>query len=383
MKTAFPIKTHHSIHHIDSTEWDNLDHKSPFTSYAFLSALEQSGATSFENGWRPHIIAVYDGAQKLQAALIGHIKYHSYGEYIFDWNIAQAYEQAGHQYYPKFCSSIPFTPVNTNKLLFKPGVAQAELFPLIIMQLESDIQLSSFHHLFLSADTVTTLKTHHYIPRASIQYHWTNPGYHHFDHFLLDCTSSKRKMIRKEREKVSASGLKIMTIEPEDMIQYAQLVYTLYLETIRKKGSIAYLNHLFFQTIFRSLKKDIHLEIAFEDSSPIAFSLFFKSPSALYGRYWGIQNEKEESYPFLHFEMCYYRGIDFCINQQIPLFEAGAQGIHKISRGFKPVEISSAHKFTDKRWHDLVSTYMHQEMHDMKQIIIDHSKLLPYRLGRE
>jgi uncharacterized protein len=381
MSKYFQINILDSIQKVSKSDWDQLSHDTPFTSYDFLLALEQSGATSLDRGWKPIITLLQDSKQVLQMAMLGHLKSHSYGEYIFDWNIAEAYQQAREQYYPKYCSSIPFTPVNASKILIRRGGQQELSLSEFIKHFETQISMNSYHHLFITAEIQKNLIDCDYIPRLSVQYHWINQDYKSFEDFLLECHSSKRKMMKKERRKVSQYDIEIISIKPEEMASYSNTVFKFYLETINKKGAIAYLNETFFEMILRSLKHSLVLEIAFLNGQPIAFSLFFKTNQALYGRYWGVDDEQEENYPFLHFEMCYYRGIDFCIMNKLPLFEAGAQGIHKISRGFRPTRIHSSHKFSNLKWHQLVEKYMQEERNEVLKIIQEQSKLLPFHLG--
>jgi uncharacterized protein len=382
MNKSFQIKILNSIQEIDKAEWSLLDHESPFTSYEFLQALEISKSTTLERGWIPQIGTFRNFEGELLCVIYGHIKNHSYGEYIFDWNLAQAYEQSGYSYYPKFCSSIPFSPVTTKKILVKKSVIDSINISQCLKEFDEQLKLNSYHHLFISRELQSRLQKNQYIPRSSLQYHWRNQNYHSFQDFLNRCTSSKRKMIQKERKKVQSLDLIIKRVEGDQLILMSQKIYKLYLSTIYKKGAIAYLNEDFFRHLFSTLEKNILLEIAVDSddlNEPLAFSLFLYSDKALYGRYWGIKTEKEEIYPQLHFEMCYYRGIDFCIEKHLELFEAGAQGEHKISRGFEPTVINSAHKFTNPKWNELIENYMRSEAIEIDSIIKELTKRLPFK----
>ncbi len=336
--------------------------------YDFFSSLEDSGSIGAEAGWLPSIISDED------CLLINFIKSHSYGEYIFDWEWARAFEQYGVPYYPKMTSMLPLTPVTTSHFVMKEFdetkaqrlLDQAENFT-------AQNKLSSSHYLFLSKKEIPFFEKNNYLLRHSFQYHFENKNYENFEHFLLDLKTKKAKNLTQERD---FPELLITQYTGENLrSEHAERMYQFYLSTIDKKNSNSYLKPAFFKLIFERMKNHILYVEATHDGNSIAGSLFFYDSHRLYGRYWGSNRDVQN----LHFELCYYQGMDFCFKQKIPLFEAGAQGEHKISRGFRPVVIHSAHKINHSGFSEAIEKFITSEKKGVEAIIKELSERLPFK----
>ena len=344
-------------------EMDNLG--SPFLSYDFLQTLEESKSVGEGTGWSP--IYITDPGK---SALFTFIKEHSYGEYIFDWDWANFYHQYNVPYYPKLTSMIPFTSVTTPHFLGEPSQKVMETYH----DFYDENDFSSSHFLFLTVDELAFYKSLDYLIRDSFQYHFINKPYSCFDEFLSDIKNKKAKQIKKERAFSEDIGFHQFTGD-ELTTEHADEMYDFYRETIRNKEAIAYLTKSFFTNIFKRLKKNIYYVQATREGIPIAGSLYFFSEDRLYGRYWGAR----EDIPNLHFELCYYQGIEFCIKKGFSVFEAGAQGEHKISRGFRPVKTYSAHKFKHPEFHRAIAKYIEDERKQIEVIMSQLSERLPFK----
>ena len=356
-----------SIHQIDAAHWNALcppDY--PFVRYEFLAALEDSGCTSSATGWQTqHLLIIADG--QLLAALPGYIKSHSYGEYVFDWSWADAYRRHGFHYYPKWINAIPFTPCVGPRLLCKSHARSAELIHFIAQALTTQCitqELSGWHCLFPDPDMSAQLRNHHIAQRLGCQFHWFNRGYNSFDDFLAQMTSRKRKNIAKERRQVMEQGFVFeaktgSALTPQDW----EIFYALYRTTyLKRSGHNGYLNEAFFQQLGATMHDNLVLINATRpdaDSVPrvIAASLFMRDDNTLYGRYWGCFEE----YQFLHFETCYYQGIDYAIANQLTRFDGGAQGEHKIARGFEPVITHSNHWIKEQGFRTAIEQFLQEE----------------------
>lgn len=304
----------------------------PFSNVDFINVMETSGSVGSKTGWIPNHIHHKD------STLPTYIKFHSYGEYIFDWSWAQFYQVNGLNYYPKLIHAIPFTPVNAPKV-----IGDSNCFEVLAkksFEFYQNSNLSSEHYLFINDEEEKVLKNLSFEIKLTHQYHFYNE-YSSFDEFLTSLKKNKRKNIKKERLAISNNELDIKKYTGQEISnQMLEDFYLLYLSTTSKKSAYSYLTKNFFASLN---KEDLLLICASKSNKNIAMSLFFVGKNALYGRYWGVLPEHELSYPYLHFELCYYQGIDYCIENNISLFEAGAQGEHKLLRGFKPVIIKSAH----------------------------------------
>jgi len=318
-------------------EWDAIgDPKFPFADYDYLRALEDSGVVSRETGWTPvHLGVEYDG--RLVGASPLYLKRHSYGEYIFDWEWANAYQAHGLKYFPKLVSAIPYTPATGPKLLGKGGGSEILA---AAKKLTENRDASSLHYLFLSPGEIPTFENAGFLIRHSFQYHWFNEGYASFEDFLGRLKSRKRKQIVKERRGVAVANLHIELIPGSELtVAHADTFFDFYTSTIEKMGANRYLNLDFFRRVFATLGDRVFLIQARLGKEPIAGALFYQKGESLFGRYWGCRVE----IPYLHFELCYYRAIDYAIKNKLRLFEAGAQGEHKFARGFIPQLNYSAH----------------------------------------
>lgn len=348
----------------------------PFCNEGFFKLLETSKVVGAEQGWLP----VY--FSNPNALLPSYIKSHSYGEYIFDWQWAEAYQRNGVNYYPKLIHALPFTPVNAPKVWGGDWPSQLELINESFDFYQRSTELTGEHYLFIDDALVQELKKKKFLEMISLQYHWRNTvGWQCFDDFLQSLKRSRRKMMVKERKKVEQYGLHICWKSGHELTEdLMEQIYQLYLQTIEKKNAFAYLNESFFKQMPVYLKTELKVLLAFEDDELIAMSLFVSNDQVLFGRYWGIQKKYEEKYSLLHFEMCYYRGMDYCFQHGIKLFEAGAQGEQKLWRGFTPVAIKSAHHLRDMRFYDSVKNFLTQQNPWQMDQINDLKSHLPFLL---
>jgi predicted N-acyltransferase len=349
-----------SLLEVGQTAWDGLvarqDKPNPFLSYAFLHALHESGSATPETGWQPQFIVLYDG-DELAAALPLYVKGHSYGEYVFDWAWADAYGRNGLDYYPKLLSAIPFTPVTGPRLLAVDAAARAALLEVLqATQQASDV--SSTHILFPPDEQARQLREAGYLMRSGVQFHWMNAGYATFDDFLATLEQKKRKNIRAERRKVREAGVTLRRVRGAEALDDDWRFFTrCYRHTYAEHHSTPYLNLDFFRRIARTMPQNLLLVIAERDGSPIAASLVVHDATTLYGRYWGAL----EHVPCLHFETAYYQPLEFCIEQGIQVFEGGAQGEHKMARGFLPTRTWSAHWLKHPAFADAVQNFLERE----------------------
>lgn len=362
-----------SIYEIDQQVWDNLnkdDH--PFSSFAFLSALEDSGSLGKRSGWHPHYLVLEQQKDKqdthnIVGLMPSYIKTNSWGEYVFDHSWADAYHHAGGQYYPKLQVSVPFSPVTGPRFLGEDRFLNDALNAL---QLETKRQLlSSAHITFTKKDFVQSSE---WIRRTGYQFHWRNLNseqqkYRCFDDFLASLTRKKRKNIKRERTDVKDAGIKFEhltgpTLTQKDMDQF----YVFYLSTIDKKWSADYLRQDFFQYLIERMSDQILLVQAKKDNQVIAAALNVIGHDRLFGRYWGCQ----DNFKFLHFETCYYQAIDYAIENDLDVVEAGAQGPHKISRGYLPTKTYSFHYLAHEGFDAAIRDFIKREDISIKQELL-------------
>ncbi|WP_225026299.1 GNAT family N-acetyltransferase [Xinfangfangia pollutisoli] len=358
------IQLHDSLTEIDARVWDALAAPEqatgrpldPFTTHRFLAALDRSGSTGQGTGWLPKPLILQENGQPL-AALPLYAKTHSQGEYIFDFGWAEAFERAGGRYYPKLQVAVPFTPA-TGRRFLGPPEHRAALAQTAIGLTRANA-LSSLHITFCTADEAAALAGQDgLMHRVSQQFHWLNRGYASFDDFLADLSSRKRKMIRKERDTARAAGLTIRAltgdrIEP----QHWQAFWRFYQDTGSRKWGRPYLTRAAFTAFHDTMRDDMLLVLAFNGDRPVAGALNFIGRDTLYGRYWGAV----EDHPCLHFELCYYQAIDWAIANGLQRVEAGAQGEHKLARGYLPAETHSLHWIADPGFRRAVADYLAQE----------------------
>lgn len=360
----FHLEILDKISDVPAPEWNSLlsADSSPFLRHEFLSALEETGCVGRNTGWQiAHLILKCN--QEIVGALPLYLKQHSYGEYVFDWSWAQAYEQQGMDYYPKALCAIPFTPVQGSRLLAKSGFDQVILHSKLISGLKSIVlenQLSSVHVLFPKQNEAAILQEQGFLLRDSVQFHWQNQNYQTFEQFLAALTLKRRKNIRRERQSILSQEISFRHISGALATkQDWKFFYACYANTYYEHHSQPYLNESFFQLWAQRLPENLHLIVAQKNDVPIASSLLVidKTASKAYGRYWGAL----EHIPLLHFETAYYQAIEYCIARGIQTFEGGAQGEHKMARGFLPTTIQSAHFIKDPRFAKAIEHFLVRE----------------------
>lgn len=367
---------------ITAGEWDALDHQdNPFLSHAFLGALESSGSIGQDNGWAPHHLALYVEGQ-LAGFAPTYLKTHSHGEFVFDWSWADAYRRHGFAYYPKLLTAVPYSPVSGPRLLTRRGDPDAATFREKLVQFALDqceeMQLSSWHCNFVSSPERTALEAAGLLARADWQFHWRNEGFAGFDDYLSRLRSRKRKNIRRERSQVREAGVTFRWLKGSE-VGPAELdfLYRCYRRTFRLYGNHPALTRSFFQSIAAELDQRFVMAVATRDEEPLAMSLFLAGGGRLYGRYWGCAQEL----PGLHFEAAYYQGIEYCIRNDVGVFESGAQGEHKISRGFLPERTRSYHFVRDARFREAIARHLEQEQAWMEEYRGQLAQHDPFRRG--
>jgi predicted N-acyltransferase len=361
-----------NINQIPKEDWQQLTQSTcPLLNYEFFKALEDSHSVSHSQGWQAHHLTV-----KIDTKLVGilplYIKQHSWGEYVFDWDWAQAFERHNLPYYPKLVSTIPFTPVPSQKL-FSTEINQQALFRLLVEYCQQN-QLNSWHLLFCPEE-IEQLPKDVYL-RHTVQFHWFNRDYQCFDDFIATFTARKRKNTRKERLSISQQDITVQRLLGKDItkkeVDYFYLIYQL---TYLKNSHQPHLSHDFFNQIFSTLKDNVLLIIASYQEQYVACSLFFFDDSHLYGRYWGCS----ESFKNLHFELCYYQGIEFCIDKNLQCFNPGTQGEHKIQRGFEAVLTHSYHWIKHPSFKDPIKDFCLQEQKNLKHYQQQCIQELPFK----
>lgn len=375
------IKVLCRIDEIDAAAWDACaGDGNPFLRHAFLDALEKSGSAAPESGWAPQHLVIEDDGQTVACAPL-YLKSHSYGEYVFDWSWADAYERAGGRYYPKLQCAVPFTPATGPRLLTRPGTERARLVDLLIagmLELARRHHVSSLHVTFPTEEEWTHLGDAGMLQRIGQQFHWENRGYASFDEFLAQLSSRKRKDIRKEREKANAQGLTIRTLTGSDITPaHWDAFHDFYLDTVGRKLAHAYLTRAFFDHLGTSMADKCVLVVAEENGRPVAGALNLIGGDTLYGRNWGASGD----FPFLHFELCYYRAIDFAIERGLKWVEAGAQGQHKVSRGYLPRATYSAHWIKDDAFQAVVARFLGHEREMVAADMEETAEAGPFRRG--
>ena len=360
----FHLEIIEKLSEVSPADWNALlsPDASPFLKHEFLSTLEETACVGSNTGWQIAHLALYR-SKKLIGAMPLYLKLHSYGEFVFDWSWAQAYEQQGMQYYPKALCAVPFTPVQGSRILFAPFENKSQVQEQLIAGLKTLVlqnKLSSAHILFPLGEQTQAMVDQGFMLRDSVQFHWHNHHFDNFEQFLSTLTMKRRKNIRQEREKVSREGISFRHIPGQSATnQDWEFFYQCYANTYMEHHSSPYLNQDFFKLLCSRMPENLHLILAQRGTSPIAASLLFvdAASSTAYGRYWGAL----EHIPCLHFETAYYQAIEYCIEQQIETFEGGAQGEHKMARGFLPKTIQSAHFIVDPQFSKAVKHFLERE----------------------
>jgi len=366
------------------SQWDGLfGTEYPFLRHGFLSLLESSGSVCPRTGWEPkHLLLEQDGQPV--AAMPLYLKHHSWGEYVFDHTWADAYHDHGLAYYPKLLTAIPFTPATGPRIGIAPGIDAKMLIPQLVetvQTLAKQWDASSWHLLFPEPQLSTELEAQNMMRRTGVQYHWMNASYHNFDDFVDTFPSRKRKNILRER-RAASKNLHIKRLVGKEITpDWWDFIHIMYQRTyLKRNGTGGYLTEDFFKNLGQTMGNQVMLCVAETDEAEnmhnmAAAALFFQDNETLYGRYWGCQQE----YDFLHFELCYYQGIEFAIEQKLSRFDAGAQGEHKIKRGFEPVETYSTHWIHNPDFASAIQRFIHRETPHIKQYISEACELLPYK----
>ncbi len=361
---AYTLDLAPSIAEITATDWNRVaGSQNPFVSHEFLAALEGGGATGGDSGWDPMHLVLRDSEGRLAAAMPHYLKHHSYGEYIFDHSWANAFMRAGGDYYPKMLSAVPFTPATGPRFLvgdadpLRATQIRIALADGMVQRLNR-LNLSSAHVNFLPEADTATLADQGWMIRSSIQFHWQNDSYEDFDGFLAALSSRKRKNIRKERRTVAESGVRLLRLTGDDITTaHIDHFYRFYMSTIDRKWGGAYLTEGVFHQLHATMADRMLLVMAEHDGAIIGGALNFIGADTLYGRNWGA----DVDIPCLHFEACYYQAIEFAIERGLKIVEAGAQGFHKVQRGYLPVNTYSAHWIAHDGFRAAVARYLESE----------------------
>jgi predicted N-acyltransferase len=356
------------LNKVDPTRWDRLSNgRNPFLLHAFLSALENNHCLE-EYGWYPQHILIYED-QELVAAMPLYIKDNSYGELVFDWGWADAYHRAGLQYYPKLVCAIPYTPATGPRLLVAQGHDYSRYATALInhsIELAQQNNMSSTHWLFTDARDTQLFREAGYSLRLGCQFHWHNDNYQSFDQYLATFTAQKRKQIKRERRRVQEQGILLEVRHGDEMTDALwQIYHDFYCSTFDRKSGMATLSREFFQEIGTNMPRNVVLVFARHGQEYIASAFNLRGQDTLYGRHWGCRAE----YHSLHFEACYYQGLDYCITHGLQSFEPGAQGEHKISRGFLPTATWSAHWIAHPQFREVIAQYTQREQVSMQHYI--------------
>ena len=372
-ETEVVAKLSSGVSGLNSAAWNRIAGDDPFVSHAFLSALEQSGSVGKGTGWTPATILVEDESSRLISAAPAYLKTHSQGEYVFDHGWADAFERAGGTYYPKLQIAVPFTPVPGARLLGTQPQHLLAAAEAVVVQNE----ISSAHMTFIDEGGVAECERRNWLIRDGIQYHWRNRGYGNFEDFLAALTSRKRKAIRKERD-AARQGFEFRTLRGAEISAADwDWMWRFYQDTGSRKWGRPYLTRKFFELIGESMGDKLLLFLAMRDDEPVAGALNLIGPDTLYGRYWGTIDEV----PFLHFELCYYQAIEWAIANGLPNVQAGAQGEHKLARGYEPVVTKSAHFIVDPGFRDAVEQFLVEERRAIGAELDWLRRALPYRMS--
>lgn len=385
LMNVFELKFVDSIAAIGAQDWNRLAGcENPFTRYEFLWALEKTGCTTDNTGWAPHHAAVYSGSEgdesrQLVAVMPLYQKTNSYGEYVFDWSWASAYQNYGLNYYPKFVSAVPFTPSHGTRLFTGDAVDRSDIAKLIFDGLKKkaeSIGASSWHILFPTEEENQLFETIGIPARTACQFHWFNRDYTSFDDFLATLNSRKRKNIKRERQKIAERGTTFETLDGADISpEHWDTFYQFYQSTYMMRGMQGYLSQEFFAEIGRGMPEQLFMIVALDGELMIAAALFFKNSEKVFGRYWGSARD----YQFLHFETCYYQGQEYCIQHKLKSFDSGAQGEHKIQRGFEPITTYSNHWIANEGFAQAINNFLDEERPHIEKYKEEASSLLPFK----
>ena len=364
---SLELRLHEGLSGIEAADWDRLGgDRDPFLSHAFLHALETTDCLE-PYGWHPRHLVAHDTDGRPLAAIPLYVKTNSYGEFVFDWSWADAYARQGLDYYPKLVSSVPYTPSTGRRLLLAPDAPDPEALSGILVQqalsIARDNGLSGMHWLFTPGAETERLQQHGLMRRMGCQYHWRNRGYVDFDGFLAEFSAHKRKKLRRERRRVVEDRVTLHTLHGDEAGEGdIDAFHRFYLDTFERHMGLPTLSREFFHSVAAGLGRRFILVMAEYDGEWVAGAVNFRSDEALYGRYWGCR----DAFHSLHFETCYYQGIEYCIEHGLQSFEPGAQGEHKISRGFLPTPTWSAHWIADENMRPHLETFCRREEQMMR-----------------
>jgi predicted N-acyltransferase len=368
-----------SLEDVPAAQWNRLAGSSnPFIRYEFLAALERHGCVGRDYGWIPQYILVHDQGRLVGAAPM-YLKDNSYGEFVFDWSWAHAYERSGLEYYPKLVIATPYTPATGTRLLTENGPEANSIADQLIgaaTEHARSLGLSSVHWLFTSEANTKQLENHGLMRRTGCQFHWTNPGYRDFTDFLSTFTAQKRKKVNRERRRVIEAGLEIEILSGADISESQwHTFHRFYENTFYIKGGMPTLHLPFFREIGQTMAENVVLVMVKHDGRYVAGAFNMRGEDTLYGRHWGCRAD----FHSLHFEACYYQGIDYCINHGLKRFEPGAQGEHKVGRGFYPTPTYSAHWISHSAFASAINEFLTRERSGMTQYISELNEHLPYK----
>jgi predicted N-acyltransferase len=350
----------------------------PFLRYEFLYALENSGSVCEGTGWRPQHCLVYQD-NEIIGLMPMYRKTHSQGEYVFDHDWAYAYEHNGLSYYPKWLTSIPFTPCEGKRLVVKEHIKLATAYSEVSNFLQEKAEnygVSSWHCLFPTLQEIEYLKAENLFVRENVQFRWYNVGYRDFQDYLQTFNAKKRKNLQRERRRIAEQKIELRCVPgPEISDHQWQAFFQFYCMTYLKRHMRPYLNLKFFSELAETMPEQLLLVLAIKDNNYVGAALSLIGSDTLYGRYWGCYEE----YNSLHFEVCYYQGLEYCIKNKLQRFDSGAQGVHKLARGFEPVNTYSAHWLKDPRFEDAIRHYVSQESKLIEHYKADTATLLPFK----
>ncbi len=363
-----------SFKNINQKEWNDLTKSNPFLRLEFFQSLEASKSIGEGTGWHPFPAIVIDQGSLVGASPI-FLKEHSYGEYVFDWSWAEAYQKYGKNYYPKIASCIPFTPA-TGPRIFGLDLSIKKNIVVQIEKLAYENKMSSSHILFCNESEKDIFGDPKWMLREGVQFKWFNKNYNNFPEFLSQLSHDKRKKIKQERKKIYDLGLKIKKIKGTEISESdLDFFYACYCNTYQDHHSHPYLTRIFFSLIKESMPENLLLILAYEGDLPVAASFFIYDDKNLYGRYWGSKS----FYPGLHFELSYYQGQEFCIENRIVSFEGGAQGEHKLARGFEPFNTFSFHRIFDEKFELAIKDFLRREKTGIDQYTNELNERAPYK----
>jgi predicted N-acyltransferase len=373
------IRILNSITAIAAERWNALElEDNPFVRHEFLAALEEEGCATARSGWAPaHLLLENNGV--LEGAVPLYLKEHSWGEFVFDFSWANAYSRAGLRYYPKLVAAVPFTPASGPRLLTRrdgnaPAIRRQLLDALV--ELARERNLSSVHVLFATATERAALAEEHFLLRTDCQFHWRNHNYASFEDFLKTFRADKRKKAHRERRRVAEAGIHFRTLSGHEIdAKLWDVLFAFSSATFHAHGHEHYLTAGFFKRVARALPDAVMVKLAMYQQQPIATAIFFRGGDRLYGRYWGAA----ANFHSLHFETCYYQGIEYCIEQQLAHFEPGTQGEHKVPRGFEPTMTTSAHWIAHRRFARAIEEFVAQEARGVEQYMSQVREHGPFR----